>query len=97
KRIMPATMRRYQAKSGIMLTRMPGARHFMMPTISSTAAAMEATSMKESPRSQMSAPMPEYSLSVASGGYMNQPVLGAAPKKMEPQTKTPPRVKLQKP
>ena len=45
----------------------------------------------------MSAPMPEYSLSVASGGYMNQPDDGAASKKMEPQTKTPPMKKLQKP
>ena len=77
--------------------RMPGARHFMMPTMSSTAAAIEATSMKERPSSQMSAPMPEYSLSVASGGYMNQPDDGAASKKIEPQTKTPPIRKLQKP
>ncbi len=43
-----------------------GARHFMMPTMSSTAAAIEATSMKES-RSQMSAPIPACS-EVASGG-----------------------------
>ena len=53
--------------------------------------------MKERPSSQMSAPMPENSSSVASGGYMNQPACGAAPKKIEPQTKTPPRRKLQKP
>src|SRR5690606_6224576 len=60
-------------------------------------AAMDATSMKESPSSQISAPMPEYSSSVASGGYMNQPAEGAALKKIEPQTKTPPIRKLQKP
>ena len=72
-RIMPATISTYQAKSGIRLMRMPGGRHFSMPTMSSTAAAIEATSMKERPSSQMSAPMPENSLSVASGGYMNQP------------------------
>lgn len=52
--------------------------------------------MNERPSSQMSAPMPENSLSVASGGYMNQPVDGAALKKIEPQTKIPPRKKLQK-
>ena len=53
--------------------------------------------MKERPSSQMSAPMPDNSSSVASGGYMNQPDDGAASKKIEPQTKTPPRRKLQKP
>ena len=37
---------------------MPGARHFNTPTISSTAAAMAATSMNEKPSSQMSAPIP---------------------------------------
>jgi len=95
-RIMPATISRYQANSGIRLTRMPGARHFMMPTMSSTAAASDATSMKDRPSSQMSAPMPACSL-VASGGYMNHPALGAAPKKIEPQTKVPPIRKLQKP
>jgi hypothetical protein len=93
---MPATIRRYHANSGIKFTRMPGARHFMIPTISSTAAASEATSMKERPSSQMSAPMPACS-DVANGGYMNQPELGAAPKKIEPHTKTPPMRKLQKP
>ena len=97
KRIIAATTSRYQAKSGIRLTRMPGARHFSTPTMISTAAAIEATSMKERPSSQMSAPMPLSSGSVASGGYMNQPLDGAAPKKIEPQTKTPPSRKLQKP
>ena len=38
--------------------RIPGARHFSTPTISSTAAAMAAISMKEKPSSQMSAPIP---------------------------------------
>ena len=37
---------------------MPGGRHFSAPTISSTAAAIAATSMNENPSSQMSAPMP---------------------------------------
>ena len=36
-------------------------------------------------------------MSVASGGYMNQPPSGAASKKIEPQTKTPPIRKHQKP
>src|SRR5690606_35614994 len=96
-RIIPPTISRYQANIGIRLMRMPGARHFMMPTMISTAAAIEATSMKERPSSQMSAPMPENSLLVASGGYMNQPVLGAELKKIDPQTKIPPSRKLQKP
>ena len=69
---------------------MPGGRHFSTPTISSTAAAIEATSMKLRPSSQMSAPIPVCSVSVVSGGYMNQPPSGAAPKKIEPQTNTPP-------
>src|SRR5690606_38350610 len=90
-RIIPATISRYQANSGIVLMRMPGVRHFMMPMISSTAAAIDATSMNDRPSSHMSAPIPENSLSVASGGYMNQPDDGAASKKIEPQTKTPPR------
>ncbi len=55
---------------------MPGGRHLRTPTISSTAAAIEATSMKQRPSSQMSAPMPDCSTSVVSGGYMNQPPLG---------------------
>lgn len=70
------------------LTRIPGGRHFSTPTISSTAAAIEATSMKDSPSSQMSEPSP--SSCVASGGYMNQPDFGAASKRIEPITKTPP-------
>ena len=36
---------------------MPGGRHLSTPTISSTAAAIAATSMNEKPSSQMSAPM----------------------------------------
>lgn len=50
-RIIPATISRYQANSGIMLMRMPGARHFMTPTIISIAARIEATSMKDGPSS----------------------------------------------
>src|SRR5690606_3154019 len=87
---MPATTRMYQAYSGMRLSRMPGGRHFSTPTISSTAAALEATSMNDSPSIQMSAPMPASDGSVASGGYMNQPPSGAASKKIEPQTNTPP-------
>lgn len=74
---------------------MPGARHFSTPTMSSTAAAIEATSMKVSPSSQTSAPMPDCS--VESGGYMNQPASGACPKKIELETNTPPIRKHQKP
>ena len=51
--------------------------------------------MKDRPRSQMSAPMPLCS--VERGGYMNQPASGAESKKIEPQTKTPPITKHQKP
>ena len=67
---------------------MPGGRHFSVPTISSTAAAIEATSMNDSPNNQMSDPGP--SSSVASGGYMNHPARGAASKKIDPITKMPP-------
>ncbi len=75
---------------------MPGGRILSTPTISSTAAAMEAISMKLRPRSQMSGPGPGW-YSVVSGGYMNQPPAGAMPKKSDPQTKIPPSRKLQKP
>ena len=56
--------------------------------MSSTAAAIEATSMNDSPSSQMSEPMPDSF--VASGGYMNHPARGPAPKSTEPITKMPP-------
>ena len=72
----------------MIFTRIPGGRHFSVPTISSTAAAIDATSMKLSPSSQISLPGP--SSSVASGGYMNHPARGAASKKIDPITKTPP-------
>src|SRR5690606_41571590 len=94
---MPATTRMYQAYSGMRLSRMPGGRHFSTPTISSTAAAIEATSMNESPSIQISAPIPASDGSVASGGDMNQPPSGAASKKSEPDTKKPPNRKIQKP
>src|SRR5680860_167034 len=94
-RIMAATTSRYQAYSGMRLMRMPGGRHLRMPMIISTAAAIDATSINDSPSIQMSAPMPDCSTSVVSGGYMNQPPLGAAAKKIEPQTNTPPSRKLQ--
>src|SRR3546814_1686553 len=63
--------------------RMPGVRHLSTPMMSSTAAAIEATSMKLRPSSQMSTPMPALRPSVLSGGYMNQPPVGAASKKRE--------------
>src|SRR5687768_6733611 len=75
---------------------MPGGRHLSTPTISSTAAAIAATSMNENPSSQMSAPISGWYVEV-SGGYMNQPPRGAALKKSEPHRKTPPMTKLQKP
>lgn len=56
---------------------------------SSAAAAMDATSMKDRPNSRMSDPMP--SSSVASGGYMNQPELGATSKINDPITNLPHR------
>ena len=74
---------------------MPGGRHFSTPTISSTAAAIDDTSMKDRPSIQMSAPIPASDGSVANGGYMNQPPSGAASKKIEPATNTPPIRKLQ--
>jgi len=48
----------YQQYSGIRLMRMPGGRVFSTPTISSTAAAIDATSMNDNPSSQISAPRP---------------------------------------
>src|SRR3546814_6600736 len=82
--------------SGIRFMRMPGGRHLSTPMMSSTAAAIEATSMKLRPSSQMSTPMPALRSSVLSGGYMNQPPVGAASKKREPQTKMPPIRKHQR-
>ena len=38
----------------------PGGRHFNVPTINSTAAAIAAISMNENPSSHMSAPMPGW-------------------------------------
>ncbi len=73
--------------------RIPGGRHLSVPTISSTAAAMDATSMKERPSSQMSGPSP--SAMVASGGYMNHPCSGPTPNSTEPSTKVPPMRKHQ--
>src|SRR3546814_8043353 len=66
--------------------RMPGGRHLSTPMMSSTAAAIEATSMKLRPSSQMSTPMPALRSSVLSGGYMNQPPVGAASKRSEEHT-----------
>jgi hypothetical protein len=69
---------------------MPGARVKRMPMISSMAPAMAEISMKPMPSSHQSAPMPgEYSLPV-SGGYMNQPPSGDAPKKMVQKNARPP-------
>jgi len=69
---------------------MPGGRHLSTPTISSTAAATDETSMKERPSIQISAPSPDRSVRVVSGGYMNQPPSGAALKKIDPPTNSPP-------
>ena len=41
-----------------LLIRIPGGRHFNVPTINSTAAAIAAISMNENPSSHMSAPVP---------------------------------------
>ena len=72
----------------MILTRIPGGRHFSVPTINSTAAAIEAISIKLRPSSQISLPTP--SALVASGGYMNHPEFGAASNRIEPMTNTPP-------
>jgi|GEM_PF-3816449 len=48
----------YQQYSGIRLIRIPGGRHFNVPTINSTAAAIAAISINENPSSHMSAPVP---------------------------------------
>src|SRR3546814_15957347 len=77
--------------------RMPVGRQFNTPTLNTTAAAIEATSRKERPSIQMSAPMPDSDVSVVSGGYMNHPPSGAASKKIDPATNTPPIRKLQYP
>ncbi len=53
--------------------------------------------MKLSPSSQMSAPMPDWSVSLVSGGYMNQPASGPAPNRTEPATNRPPKRKDQYP
>ena len=76
---------------------MPGGRHLSTPTINSTAAAIDATSMNDRPSNQMSVPMPDCAVSVLRGGYMNQPPDGATPNRIDPHTKQPPMKKLQKP
>src|SRR5690606_18034084 len=95
-KIITATTRMYQEYSGIRLIRMPGGRVLSTPTISSTAAAMDAISMNDKPSSQISTPWPSRN-ALERGGYMNQPPFGATPKKMEPQTKMPPIKNDQKP
>src|SRR5690606_20530192 len=95
-RIIAPTTRVYHAYRGIRLMRMPGGRVLSTPTISSTAAAIEATSMKLRPSSQTSAPSPSVYW-VDSGGYMTQPSLGAASKNTEPHTNMPPIRKHQNP
>ena len=75
---------------------MPGGRQRSTPTMSSTAAAMAATSMNEKPSNQMSAPMSGWKRLV-SGGYMNQPPRGAASKNSEPHRNVPPMANAQKP
>ncbi len=54
------------------------------------AAATDDTSINDSPSIQISAPSPDRSVRVVSGGYMNHPPSGAALKKIDPPTNTPP-------
>jgi hypothetical protein len=93
---MTATTKMYHPYSGIRLICIPGGLHFRTPTINSTAAAIDAISIKDSPSNQMSAPIPGW-YSVVMGGYMNQPPRGAAPKNSDPHTKIPPIRKHQYP
>jgi len=75
---------------GMRASDMPGARVKRMPMMISMAPAMADISMKPMPSSHQSAPTPgECSLPV-SGGYMNQPPSGEAPKKIVQKNTMPP-------
>ena len=79
-----------QAKIGMRASVMPGGRVFRTPTTISIAPAMAEISMKPMPSSQKSALMPGEKALDVSGGYMNQPPLGARPKKIEQKKASPP-------
>ena len=79
-----------QANTGIWDRRMPGARVNKMPMISSMAPAMADISMKPMPSNQKSAPMPGECALPVSGGSMNQPPSGAAPKNSVQKNANPP-------
>ena len=58
--------------------------------ISSIAPAIAEISMKPMPSSQKSAPTPGDCFAPVSGGYMNQPPSGEAPKKIVAKKASPP-------
>ena len=90
KMIMKAVTSIAQANTGILDSVIPGARVNRMPMISSIAPAMAEISMKPMPSSHQSAPIPGECCLPVSGGYMNQPPSGEAPKKMVQKNARPP-------
>src|SRR4051794_35846712 len=88
--IIPAVTSMYQAKIGILLRVMPGARVFRIPTMSSIAAATAEISTKPSPSTHTSVLRPGEYFGPVSGGYMNQPPSGAMPKNKLEKTSAPP-------
>jgi hypothetical protein len=90
KTIISAVTSMAQAKTGMRISVMPGARVSRTPTMSSTAPAMAEISMKPMPSSHQSAPRPGENSLPVSGGYMNQPPSGASPKKMVQKKTSPP-------
>ena len=70
---------------------MPGARVRSTPTMISIAPAIAEISMKPMPSSQKSSLMPGEYFGSVSGGYMNQPPVGARPKKMLAKNASPPK------
>src|SRR5262245_51669190 len=96
KRIIAAEVSIGHATVGLRSSISALARVLSTPTMISIAPAMAEISMKPIPSSQKSAPMPgEYSAPV-SGGYMNQPPDGAAPKKSVLKKTRPPTKYAQK-
>ncbi len=90
KTIIPAKIRSVQAKIGIFVRVMPGARVRSTPTMISIAPAIAEISMKPMPSSHQSAPIPGEKRSPVSGGYMNQPPSGAVPKNSVQKNTRPP-------
>ena len=90
KTTMAAKTSMAQAKIGMRPSVIPGARQRRMPTISSIAPAMAEISMKPMPSRYMSVLMPGECSLLVSGGYMNQPPSGAAPKNSEEKKASPP-------